>query len=280
MRIASLSLSLLFAACEAETKVGFDSGPLGSDSGDTRAGDEADTDTDSDADTDTDADGDADTDTDTDADADTAAAQHGLVGRTYVVDLSSANIVSPPRVGALLAAYLTQPILLGVESSTETELEMIGALGIEDVSPPEQDFCLATIDFPTADFTGNPDFAIGPTDISLAVAGSSIDVAGLEVSGTFAADGTYFDDGVVAGSVDTRPLDSLVGGSEGAICSLVATFGASCEPCSDGEEFCLSLRAEDVYAAEVEDMSITPVSGTNCEGCDDGPPAEDAECEA
>ncbi len=279
MRLCLLSAlaAALATGCADTTKIPSDTGPVGHDSGEGDTESDADTDADTDSDTDADTDSDTDADTDSDTDADTEPVSEDLTGRTYAVNIADATIVDPPGIGSLLGAYLTQQILLGVESATETELEILGALSVEDTTT--QDYCLATIDFPTADFSGNPDFAIGPTDLTMAVSGYTLTISQFEVSGTFASDGTYFDDGVVAGSIDTRPLDPLIGGGEGAICDLVGSFGASCSACpGDGEFFCLGLRAEDVYGEEVSG-ALVPVAGTNCEACEDGPPAPDAVCE-
>jgi hypothetical protein len=112
------------------------------------------------------------------------------------------------------------------------------------------------------------------------VSGISVEIQGFAVTGHFAVDASYFDEGTIAGSIDTRPLDSLAGGSEGTICGYASALGASCEACpSDGEDFCLTLRVEEVYGEEISGVSVVPVAGNNCEGCDEGPPAPDAVCE-
>ncbi|MES2640068.1 MAG: hypothetical protein V4850_11315 [Myxococcota bacterium] len=284
MRLLSLAF-LLSIGCAEDTKIETtDSGPIGNDSG----GGDTDTDTDADSDTDTDADSDTDTDSDTDADTDTDTdvdtgddVTEDLTGRTYVVSLADATITEPSGIGSFLSGYLTQEILLGVVSVSDTEIEMIGTIAVEGSSPAEQDYCLATIDFPTADFTGNPDFQIGPSDLSLDVGGVTIALTELLVTGTFEDDGSAFEDGVLSGTIDTRPLDAMVGdGSEGIVCEYAAFVGATCEACpSDGGEFCLSLVAEDITGIELEGVAVAFVPGNNCEACESGPPAEDAVCD-
>ncbi|MFN7142402.1 MAG: hypothetical protein ACK4YP_01400 [Myxococcota bacterium] len=274
MRILGLSL-LLTVACTEDTKIPTDTGPVGED---TDADTDADSDTDTDADTDADTDSDTDADTDTDTDADTdPPVEVDLTGRAYAVNLADAEITEPAGIGGILGSYLTQQILLGVVAADDTELQIIGAITVEDTTG--QDYCLPTIAFPTADFSGNPDFAIGPTDISMSVSGYDLTISAFEVTGTFAEDGSSFEDGTVAGAIDTRAIDAAIGSDEGTICGYAGSFGAACVVCpGDGEEFCLTLRAEDVSGEEVG-VGVVPVAGMNCEGCEDGPPADDAVCE-
>ena len=205
-----------------------------------------------------------------------------LETRTYALDLAGARILEPAGVGSVLTSYLTQSILVGVVSADATKIQMLGAIGKEDVTPPEQDYCDPSIDFPEADFTAQPYFQIGPQDTTLAVAGLALEIGDLEITGTFAADGTYFAGGTLAGVIDTRPLAPLLGddsGDEGAICDLAISFGAVCEACpADGEPYCLSLVADQIQALEVEGETLVVVAGSDCTGCADGPPAEDAVC--
>jgi hypothetical protein len=56
-------------------------------------------------------------------------------------------------------------------------------------------------------------------------------------------------------------------------------FGASCGACADGEDFCLTIRAEDVEGTQVEGLELSFVPGNNCEACESGPVAADAVCE-
>ncbi len=203
-----------------------------------------------------------------------------LVGRTYALDLRNARIVEPAGIGSVLTSYLEQVILVGVSSVSDTEIEMLGAIAKEAVEPPAQEFCDPSIPFPPAAFT-QPFFQIGPETTTLSVAGYALEVGDLEISGTFAADATYFGGGVLAGTIDTRPLAPLLddSGDEGAICDLAISFGAVCEACpADGEPFCLTLVADQIVGAEVEGTTLVTVAGTDCEGCTEGPPAEDAVC--
>lgn len=189
-----------------------------------------------------------------------------ILGRTYSIDLSSGRIVTPEGVGAALAPYLDFEILAGVKEIDGDSLVIAGAIGNEDV-PGTQDYCAPTIDFPPADFSGSPYFQLGPQTTTIAVAGYSVDIDDLLISGTFAPDGSYFGGGILSGLIDTRPLVSLVfddEDDENAICDFILGFGVSCVTCPNGEgDFCLELKAVDLLAEE----AANPVEEIALEDC-------------
>lgn len=176
-----------------------------------------------------------------------------LVGKTYVVDLNGADFVEPAGVADLLLGQLENSILLGVQS-TSPDLQMLGAISVDGGT--DQDMCTETIPFPAADFASSPYFEIGPEDTSITVAGFTVEILQLEVSGTFAADGSYFGGGTLRGELDARLLAPLVGDLLGTtdpdeICGVVAGFGVACETCSsDGEPYCLGVYVRDITATE------------------------------
>ena len=194
-----------------------------------------------------------------------------LTGRTYRLDLGEARIVEPAAVGDLLGSYLTVDILATVVSYDDSAIKMIGGLATEGSCAGAgctQDYCNPTIDFPSADFSQSPFFEIGPDDTTIEVAGYSVTIGDLFIAGTFAEDGSSFGGGELAGAIDTRPLDSLVGddtGAEGAICDLVVSFGVTCEACpADGEPYCLTLVADQIQADEVAGLTLDALTGNNC----------------
>jgi len=202
-----------------------------------------------------------------------------LVGATYTIDLATARIVEPAGIGSVLTSQLQQSILVGVESVDASNIQMIGAIAAAGTTT--QDYCTPTIPFPSADFTTAPFFTIGPRTTSLSVAGYNVEIQDLEITGTFAADGSYFGGGTLSGTIDTRPLAPLLddSGNEGAICDLAVNFGAACEACpSDGGMFCLTLVADQITADAVSGGPLVEVDGSDCTGCETGPPADDATC--
>lgn len=192
-----------------------------------------------------------------------------LVGKTYALDLAAANIVEPPGIGAVLSSYLTTQVLIGIDSVSGSDIQMLGALAIEDSNPPTQDMCSPSIDFPSADFSGNPFFSIGPQDTTFSIAGYDIEIQSLNITGSFEATGDYIDGATLEGTIDTRPLAPLLDdtGNEGAICDLAVNFGAACEACpSDGGMFCLTLVANQIYADGVPGSLVT-VSQAEADAC-------------
>jgi hypothetical protein len=189
-----------------------------------------------------------------------AADSADIADRTYVLDLAGGNFVQPAGVGPLLQTQLAVDILIGVTGVSDTEVYMMGAIGVEGANPPEQDTCEETIDFPTAaDFSANPFFSVGPDTTTLSVQGMDITIDDLLISGAFAPDGSYIAGATLAGAVDTRPLVGLIDpeGSDDTICDLVATFGVACEPCSDGSgDYCLTLLVNDISAEELIGTSL------------------------
>lgn len=183
-----------------------------------------------------------------------------LAGKGYIVDLNNARFVEPAGVASLLLGELNNNILLGVESASGTSLEMIGAISVEGGTA--QDVCEESIDFPTVDFSQSPYFELPPTDTTISAAGYDITISQLSVSGTFAADGSYFGGGVLAGELDARVLAPLVGelvGSEDPddICALLVGFGVECMECaSDGAPYCVAVLVEDLTAVEGDGLQV------------------------
>lgn len=195
---------------------------------------------------------------------------NSLVGNTYNVNLADANIVSPAGVGSILGSVLTTPILLGVTEVGAT-MEMLGAIGVEGGTT--QDYCTPSIDFPTATFD-NPSFAVGPQDTTIDVAGATIPIGQLAVTGTFAADGSYFGGGTLSGSLDARDIAAALpdlGYDAQGLCDLLVSFGAACAGCDDGETLCLEIVANRITADKV-DGTLVEVTGSDCPGCDAGEP--------
>jgi hypothetical protein len=189
-----------------------------------------------------------------------------ITGRTYSLDLSSGRIVVPEGVGAALAPYLEFEILAAVNEIVDNNLLMNGAIG-DDENPGTQDYCSPTIEFPSADFTSSPYFQLGPQTTTIAIAGYSVTIDDLLISGTFASDGSYFGGGILSGLIDTRPLVELVFDDEddpNAICDFILGFGVSCVSCPSGEgDFCLEIKAVDLLAEEAE----TPIEEIEFEDC-------------
>jgi len=185
-----------------------------------------------------------------------------LVGNAYILELGDARFVKPEGIGALLSQYLTVDVLIGIESTDNDQIKMIGAIAEEDSEPPVQAADEPTIDFPVADFSENPYFSVTGDEFVINVEDYSITIDDFSLSGDFAPDGTYIDGVTLIGSIDTRPLVPLLGdesSADDAICVLASTLNINCEACPDGTgDFCLSLEADSISAPQI-DTTIVPI---------------------
>jgi hypothetical protein len=176
-------------------------------------------------------------------------------GRTYAFDLTTGLYVEPAGIGAVLASYFTQQVLLGVLEADSVSIDLRTSLAREGAWPAEQDTCTPSNDVDAADFSGQPWFAAGPMELVPVVAGFEVPLEDVTVEGTFAADGSYIGGGILTGMLDTRPLAPLVddSGDEAAICNLAVSFGVTCVPCpDDGVPYCLSMRIEGLSGTEAD----------------------------
>ena len=177
-----------------------------------------------------------------------------LEGRSYALGVSDGRFLEPEDIGPLLAELGDFQVLLGVVSEGDS-LQLMGAMAVEGSDPPEQDLCLPTIEFPSAEFGETPYFEIEPADIMIQVGDLVLPLYQVEMAGTFAADGGWFGGGQLAGELDARDIaaafDELEDGD--ALCALADSFGVSCEACSTGGDlYCLTIKVDQLVAQEVE----------------------------
>jgi hypothetical protein len=139
---------------------------------------------------------------------------------------------------------------VGVVSADASKLQMIGAIGLDGTT--DQDVCKPSIPFPEADFTASPFFTIGPADTTISISGAAINVKQLQITGTFASDGSSFGGGTLSGSIDARDIAAALpdlGYDADGLCGLIQGFGAACGACPDGQNYCLDLVADSIEAA-------------------------------
>ncbi len=179
-----------------------------------------------------------------------------IVGKTYALDISSGSFVEPAGVGDLIGGLLENKILIGITSVENDVMTVRGA--ISDGSTTDQDMCTETLEeFPTADFSTSPYFEIPKEDVTLSVAGFTATIYGLEVTGTFSSDATYFGGGTLQGELDARQILPLLGDAgldaetPEEVCGLLLGFGVSCVECqSDSEPLCVRLVVERLVAED------------------------------
>jgi hypothetical protein len=178
----------------------------------------------------------------------------GLEGRVYALDLAGGDWVEPPGVGPLLSSQLgdTQ-VLVSPLALDATSITMIGAIGSAGI----QDLCSPTLPFPPADWT-DPYFSLAAPALDLVVAGFTVTIQDLDLSGAFAPDASRIQGAALKGTIDTRPLGVAfdLGTAPDAVCQLVATFGVACQECGDGEPYCLSVYIDAVEAGYLNGSTI------------------------
>ena len=204
-----------------------------------------------------------------------------LTGKSYRVNLLDARFIQPGEaIAALLFDALTVDVLLGIDSATETDIQMLGA--VSESLGGLQDYCTPSIDFPTAATFDNPVFSVGPADTTLEVAGTEVTISGLNISGAFAPDCSYFGGGRLLGELDARVLAPLVGELAGTedpdeICGFLAPLGVTCEPCaSDSQPYCAQVEVDQITATNygqslacVSMEECHPLCSDNSEECTD-----------
>lgn len=194
----------------------------------------------------------------------------GLEGMTYTLLIGDMRVLEPQGIGAVLASYLTEGMLIGVVS---VDRDTVSTLFGTELGSGGQDTCFATADPGAADFAEAPYLSIGPTDLT--VGGSTFPMS-LEdgiFEGTFSSDGTYLGGVSIHGMWDTRPLAAVLDetGDPGALCDLAVSFGASCEDCADGEPYCLPFAADQGTAGGAAE-AIIEVPADDCPSCESGAP--------
>lgn len=198
----------------------------------------------------------------------TAVEGADFLEKPYALDLSTATIIEPAGVQALLGQLLGQleDAIIVVPKTYDTEegtLEFFGGLATVDGGSVAQDECTETIVFEeAADFGENPYWEIlAPNGISLSVSDITIELLSLELSGAFNPDASAVVGVQLEGQVDTRAIAGLLGdtlgGGEGddAVCTLIGQLTGglvACEECPGGEgPYCLSLKAANIRADKV-----------------------------
>jgi hypothetical protein len=183
-----------------------------------------------------------------------AAAEGDLVGRTFELNLADADFTSPAGIGGVLGGVLAaNPLMFTFQDTSDLSTglaHLLGAVGVENSDPVEQDLCTPTLTFTygadgvegggddnPADWD-NPNLAMEGVDLQLLITGSEVTVQGMSLTAVFHPDADRFASGTFTGTIDARDIESLTE----TICELT-----TCEACDvDGEPFCLGLAAENV----------------------------------
>jgi len=107
--------------------------------------------------------------------------------------------------------------------------------------------------------------------------GVSVTIYDMDISGLFLPDGSGMEDVNMAGAIDLRDIGDALGDLSGGLlsdpetaCTLIVTFGVSCNTCpSDGENLCIDVELDKIEAYST-DTVIEPVEEADthpdCEG--------------
>lgn len=182
-----------------------------------------------------------------------------LQDRTFSMDMLAADWIEPSGGGAdLLAQYFGGIFLVGVEDVSDTELDVMFAVG-EDIGggQVQQDPCYETVDFEPADFTRNPYFELGPKRMPLDVQGQAVMLDSVRIFGALIDEGTDLADAVMLADADLRQL----GADWETYCEYGQIFGISCTACDvDGEEACVKLHIENIAGKVQAGVTIQEVT--------------------
>ncbi|MCK6529168.1 hypothetical protein L6R50_16970 [Myxococcota bacterium] len=226
-----------------------DTGPADDDTG------PADDDT---ADDDTADDDTADDDTTPTPDDDAAATE-----RAFHLNLAEATVTDPPGLDALLDTYLVDYHLLMQPSDFQADsLDLLFALGADDgAGGYVQDMTFATVAVTDAGWD-DPRFVLEePIDLSIDLGGGlSVELGDAILDGFFVDAGTAVAGATLEAQIDSRDFDFMLGGEEGAVCTLLAALSIPCQPCpDDGQDFCLHLAADGITGTLLPALTLTPV---------------------
>lgn len=178
------------------------------------------------------------------------AGNASLLDHTYMIQLSESDITTPALLDAIASEYLTVPLLFNITAVDETSIDLLGALGYhENDGSYTQLTSYPTWDFPAGDFSDSPYFSAQADYVTIMYVDIPIPIEEFYLEGVFTADGNYIQNGKAKGKADSRFMGPLINQPEdaySAFCDLGASLGIACEPCADGENYCVYIEAENI----------------------------------
>jgi hypothetical protein len=203
---------------------------------------------------------------------------NALSGGTYTMDLSQARVVKPGITAQALLTLVDNHLALQVNSASDDTLDI--TIAPTDAQTGFQDTCIPSLhaNMPN-NFEARPTFMVGPVDVPFTLAGYSMRLYDSTAAATFAADGSFFAGGTIAGSLDARDVVMALSGrgvlpseSPEALCEIIGNAKLPCTACSDGEPYCLYLEVNEV-SGHRSFNDLESVAQTNChvdclESCD------------
>ena len=244
---------------------------LGCDQEDDDSEDDTETDDDDNDDV---TDDDTTSDDDDDDDDDDVLNPTDLIGNGYHLNMPLTAWTEPAGIGDVIG-YFVPIILFGVEDAGAGFIDFLAGIGIDtEAKAIVQDECVVTTELPggTLDEEGN--FETGPHDFQMEIFGLDAILYDTMCSGKINTDGTEFSGVEFGGMMDIRHVIDLFFYDEDQVCALASAFGTQCVACpSDGEEYCVSIKAEAFKAELVSDLTIQEITpadiGPECDDDDD-----------
>jgi hypothetical protein len=185
--------------------------------------------------------------------------------RSYKLEIPATHWSEPPQIGNEIGAFVPAFVLQVSGSAPDDFTVMVGTADATGA----QDLCSVTSEF-RASSADRPSVQIGPASLAVHLVHPTqpveVDASIYDMTMTdILPDGaTPAEAGEFAAIIDARelyPLFTLLPEpSAEAVCAALDSYMASCVPCpSDGESFCLPLKAVDLGANEVAGGSVVPV---------------------
>ena len=175
-----------------------------------------------------------------------------LAGRAYRLDLSRGDFVKPAGLADLLLGNADGDPLVSIAAAGASSLELVHAWEQDDSEA--QDECIPT-ERVEATWSA-PAFESSPTDYWALLLGG-VPLSSYRVAGSLDPMTGEMSDVSVDFVLDQREagrmLESTFGTSDpDEVCEFFAGFGAPCEPCADGEPYCVPFLVENIEAEELD----------------------------
>lgn len=185
-------------------------------------------------------------------------AESDLDGRTYALAYEDVTWVQPAGLGSVVNLFgepFEYLLVNVIDVTTDTDPDTIhaaGSLGITDNEDIVQDPCTEPYDFGVQDFSGNPVFEVGPTDIALADTGTTMTDAYIKAA--FVEEGEAIEDIRISGQIDVNALAGM------DLCGTLAYLGVACVQCAanSASSSCLDVVLVADRAEWVEDLEFDP----------------------
>lgn len=183
-----------------------------------------------------------------------------LVDAAWEVPLDSVTWVEPTGVGSLIASFGAAPLLFGVSRLSGSSMDF--RVAIEDSATGGQDYCSRSFDITGATLTGAW-FSVDAPQLSFDAFDATVVAYNVEVDGAFSSDGATIGGGRIRALLDLATVASLLSDSSTSedVCTLFASFGATCTACPDGREECAAMWINDivgsVHAGPVEEITTS-----------------------